>query len=183
MELKKNLALSVRDEKLKGRIIARLISNYSHWLGGFYTEELRSGGSREGFMLRTLSGESEVLASRTLLSPVAFNKYGVNARALDGLAALSLEAARDGRKIALMDELGPITLSSGKLAESVLDALASGTPCLATFRRNASDFERTFFRMDNTLVIEAEEEALPELQSRLDGWMEFWINRLRDKAR
>jgi nucleoside-triphosphatase THEP1 len=182
MDFKKNLALRVRDEALKGRLITRLVSGYSYWLGGFYTAELRSGPAREGFILKTPGGRSEVMASKTTLSSVSFNKYGINMRALDGLAVRSLAGARKDGKIALMDELGPITLGSEKLAAAVLEVLASGTPCLATFRGNARKFEGTFIKMENTRVLDLNASGLPELQARLDGWMEFWINRLKDEA-
>lgn len=178
MDYQKNLVLRVRDEALKGRLITRLVARYSYWLGGFYTEELRSGAVREGFVLRTPCGRSELMASKTTLSPVSFNKYGVNMRALDGLAVRSLADARKDGKITLMDELGPITLGSEKLAAAVLDSLASPAPCLATFRGNAGKFEGTFIRMENTRVFDLSGPGLPELQTLLEGWMEFWIEKV-----
>jgi nucleoside-triphosphatase THEP1 len=178
MEFKKNLALRVGSEALKGRLIARLVSGYSYWLGGFYTAELRSGSTREGYTLKTPGGRSEVLASKTTLSPVRFNKYGIDLSVLDGLAARSLADARKDGKIVLLDELGPITLGSGKLAAAVIETLESGTPCLATFRRNAEKFEETFRKMDNTQVLDLDAAGLPDVQARLDGWMEFWIKKL-----
>ena len=181
MEFKKNLVLRVRDEALKRRLLIRLISDYSYWLGGFYTVELRSGPVREGFMLKTLRGGSEIMASRAMLSPVAFNKYGVNMRALDGLAADSLADARKNGKITLMDELGPITLGSAKLAAAVTEALASDMPCLATFRGNAGSFEGTFVKMENTQVTDLTGSSVHGFQDRLAGWMEFWINKLKEE--
>lgn len=179
MDFKKNLVLRIHDETLKGRLIASLVSGYSYWLGGFYTAELRSGPVREGFMLKTPGGRSEIMASTTTLSSVSFNKYGINMPALDGLAVRSLEGARKDGKIALIDELGPITLESVKLAAAVLEALASDTPCLATFRGNARKFEETFGKMENTIVLDLTASGLPGVRARLSGWMEFWISRLQ----
>jgi len=180
MDLKKNLALRVGDEALKGRLIARLVSNYSYWLGGFYTQEIRSGSAREGFMLKTPGGRSEIMASKSIMSPVSFNKYGVSLPALDGLAAESLAAARKERKIALIDELGPLTLESKKLAAAALETLASDTPCLATFRKNAKKFEEPFIKMSNTRVLDLDAAGLSGVLARLDDWMEFWISKLGD---
>ena len=182
MEFKKNLALRVGDEALKSRLIARLVSNYSYWLGGFFTVELRSGSAREGFMLKTPGGRSEIMASKSILSPVSFNKYGVSLPALDGLAAGSLAEARKDGKIALLDELGPLTLESKTLAAAALETLASGTPCLATFRKGARKFEESFIKMDNTEVMDLDAAGLSGVLGRLDGWMECWINRMRDKG-
>lgn len=177
---KKNLALRIGDEALKARLIARLVANYSYWLGGFFTVELRSGSAREGFMLKTPGGRSEIMASRAILSSVSFNKYGVNLRALDGLAARGLADARKDGKIALLDELGPLTLESKTLAAAALETLASGTPCLAAFRKGAGKFERTFIKMDNTEVLDLDAAGFSGASGRLDAWMEYWINRLKD---
>ncbi len=175
---KKNLALRVRDEALKGRLITRLVANYSYWLGGFFTQEIRSGQAREGFMLKTPGGRSEIMASTAIMSPVSFNKYGVSMPVLDGLAARSLADARKEGKIALIDELGPLTLVSEKLAAAALETLASDTPCLATFRKNAKRFEDSFIKMNNTQVLDLDAADLSAVLARLDGWMEFWIKDL-----
>ncbi|MFA7008191.1 MAG: nucleoside-triphosphatase [Elusimicrobiales bacterium] len=179
MDFKKNIALRVGDEALKSRLISRLAADYSYWLGGFFTVEIRSGSAREGFMLRTPDGRSEIMASKAILSPVSFNKYGVDLRALDGLAAHSLAGARKNGKIALLDELGPLTLQAKALAAAVLETLASDTPCLVTFRRGAGRFSAAFFKMADTEVLDLSASGLPGVRSRLDGWMEFWIGRLK----
>lgn len=178
MDFKKNLALRVGDEALKGRLIARLVANYSYWLGGFFTVEIRSGSAREGFLLKTPGGRSEIMASTSIMSPVSFNKYGVSLPVLDGVAARSLADARKDGKIALIDELGPLTLGSEKLAAAALETLASDTPCLATFRRNAKKFEGSFLKMADTEVLDLDAAALPAVNTRLDGWLEFWIKEL-----
>jgi len=175
MDFKKNLVLRVTDEVLKGRLVARLTARYSYWLGGFFTVELRSGRAREGFELRTPGGRGELMASKKILSPVSYNKYGISLPALDGLAADSLIEARKDGKIALIDELGPLTLGSEKLALAVFETLSSGTPCLATFRRNARTFEDTFTKMADTRVLDTDASGI---QSSMDEWMEYWIKKL-----
>jgi nucleoside-triphosphatase THEP1 len=179
-KVKKNLALRVGNEAFKCRLIARLVSNYSYWLGGFFTVEMRSGSVRGGFLLRTPGGRSEIMASKNILSPVSFNKYGVSLPALDGLAARSLADARKDGKIALMDELGPLTLGSEKLAAAALETLVSGTPCLATFRQGAKKFEESFEKMDNTQVLDLDSAGPSVVRARLEAWMESWIKLLSE---
>ena len=181
MTRKKNIALRVGDEALKGRLISRLVSRYSYWLGGFYTVENRKGSVREGYLIKTPGGRSEIMASKTLVSPVLFNKYGVNLAALDGLAAGSLSAARSGGKIALMDELGPLSLSSEKLSAAVFETLASPVPCLAAFRKNAGKFENAFARMDETDIIDPAVSGETAVRAALDAWAEYWIEKLKVK--
>jgi nucleoside-triphosphatase THEP1 len=175
MEFKKNLALRVRDEALKSRLISRLAADYSYWLGGFFTVEMRTGSAREGFILKTPGGRSEIMASNAILSPVSFNKYGVSLPALDGLAVSSLIDARKDGRIALLDELGPLTLESKTLAAAALETLASRTPCLATFRAGAKKFEESFIKMDNTRVMDLDAAGLSALLGYLEGWIEYWI--------
>lgn len=179
MLYKKNLAVRVGADAAKTRLLKKMVSGYSYWLGGFFTEELRSGGEREGFVLKTPQGGSELLASKNMLSAAVFNKYGVSLKALDGLGARSLAEARKDGKIILLDELGPLVLLSDKLASQALSALAAeGTPCLATFRKGAKTFEEAFIKMDNTTVLDLNGRTAAAVEAALNGWMEFWIKRL-----
>lgn len=178
MNFNKNLILRFDGETLKARLIKKLLSRYGYWLGGFYTEELRSGGAREGFTLKTTCGARAVLASKKLFSTAAFNKYGINLQTLDGPGVRSLVSARAEGKVFLMDELGPITLSSEKLAVQALAALGSEIPCLVTFRKGAKTFEPAFLKMDNTTVIDLTAPAFPAVESFSGAWLAFWIERL-----
>ncbi|MBI4801938.1 MAG: hypothetical protein HY796_05380 [Elusimicrobia bacterium] len=180
MKFKKNMALRVNSGALKSRLLKKFISNYGYWLGGFFTQELRSGGVREGFILKTPRGGWELLASKKIISKTVFNKYGVNLPALDVLGVQSLVQARKEGKIVLLDELGPLILQSEKLAVQALDALGSGeTPCLATFRKGAKTFEEAFLKMDNTIVLDLNGKTFTEVEAVLEGWLEFWIDRLK----
>jgi nucleoside-triphosphatase THEP1 len=179
MEHQKNMAVRVGADAAKPRLIKKLVSRYGYWLGGFFTEELRPAGAREGFLLRTPGGGSELLASKNVLSPAVFNKYGVSLQALDGLGVRSLAEARRDGKIILLDELGPLVLLSDKLAALALEALAAGdAPCLATFRKGAKRFEDAFVKMDNTTVLDLNGRTAAGVQAALYGWIEFWIEKL-----
>ena len=178
MEFKKNLVLCTAGETLKGRLLKKLVANYGYWLGGFFTEELRAGSAREGFLLRTPRGGSELLASVKMVSAVSFNKYGVAPGTLDGFAVRSLLEARKEKKIILMDELGPLTLGSDKLAAGALSALGSDSPCLATYRRGAGKFEEEFRRMGNTLVAGLRADTFAETEALAAGWIEFWMKKM-----
>lgn len=181
-EYTKNMAVRVGAGAPKRRLLRKLVSSYGYWLGGFYTEELRSGGEREGFVLKTPRGGYELLASKNIISKAVFNKYGVNLAALDGLGSRALAEARKEGKIVLLDELGPLILWSDKLAAQALDALgAEEIPCLATFRKGAKTFEEAFLKMDNTVVLDLDERTSAGVESALNGWLEFWIKELGGK--
>ena len=51
--------------------------------GGFFTEEIRAGGLRQGFRIVTLDGRSAILAHIDFKSPFRVSKYGVDIESLD----------------------------------------------------------------------------------------------------
>jgi NTPase len=59
-------------------------------LGGFYTDEIRVGGSRRGFRIVTFDGRERVMARVNLRSPHRAGRYGVDIEAIDAVAATEL---------------------------------------------------------------------------------------------
>ncbi len=169
------LVVSFGDYNLKTRLASKLVSAYGRWLAGFRTFELRSGGRREGFEIEALGGGRAVLASKSLLSPVSFNKYGVNLAALEDTALRSLESAEAG-KILLFDELGPMAMLSEKVSGRAVDLLFSDRRCLVFCRKGAAVFDEAFSKMSDTVIIELEPgnwaEAVAAAQSWLDRLVE-----------
>lgn len=169
------LLIRVRSEKLKKFFLGPLVSSYRGWLGGFVTEELREGTSRSGYSLRTLDGETAVLASRALVSPVSFNKYGVNLDALNITAAAALRRARDGKAAAVVDELGSISLKAPAFMDEVVALFSSGFPALVTVREGASLFLDTFAALKGCVPVELTEERVADADSAARAWLDFHI--------
>ncbi len=67
----------------KTSLIKQAVAGMGGKAGGFYTEEIRSGGTRLGFRLVTLDGESAVLAHVNIHSRYRVSKYGVDIDNLD----------------------------------------------------------------------------------------------------
>ncbi len=105
---------------------------------GFYTEEIRSAGHREGFALVTLDGRRATLASVRIRSPHRVSKYGVDLEALEAVGLPALENA--GAKLLVVDEIGKMELLSQRFREAVLRALDSGTPLLASIMLSRHPF-------------------------------------------
>ena len=168
-----NLVFTFSSYPLKERLSAKLCSVYQRWLGGFRTVESRSGAARGGYEVEALGGERIVLASKSLISGVAFNKYGLNLAALEKTALPALEAAAAGGRVLLMDELGPMALKSEKFTSRVVELLFSPVPCLVFHRKGAKIFEKAFSEMADTVIIELVPEnwdrAVAAAQSWLDG--------------
>jgi len=160
------------DCALKERLSARLCAGYGRWLGGFRTLERRAGGARDGFDVEALGGGREVLASRSLVSAVAFNKYGLNPAALETTALPALNAAAAAGRILLFDELGPMAMRSEKFSARAVELLFSGSPSLVFCRRGAAVFADAFGRMADTAILELSPETWAEAVGAATAWLD-----------
>lgn len=167
-----NLVFGFRDCRLKERLASKLCAAYGRWLGGFRTREARAGQSRQGFEIEVLGGGRAVLASKSLLSPVAFNKYGVNLRALEETALGALEAGAVSGKILFFDELGPMAMLSEKFSARAVELLFSGLPCVVFYRKGALVFEDAFSKMRGTVIIELTPANWAEAVMGTQAWLD-----------
>ena len=70
--------------------VAEALSNQS--LGGFYTEEIRQGGVRQGFRLESFRGGSAVIAHVDFPKRYRVARYGVDVAAIDELSSTALSS-------------------------------------------------------------------------------------------
>jgi len=169
------LVFSFSDYSLKERLSSRLCGDYGRWLGGFRTLEKRAGAGRDGFEIETLCGARETLASKSLRSPVAFNKYGLNLGALEVTALDALENAASAGKILFFDELGPMAMKSERFSARAVELLFSGKPCLVFYRKGAAVFEDAFAKMAATMRLELTEETWAEAVETARAWLDFKV--------
>ncbi len=104
--------------------------------GGFYTEEIRSGGTRLGFRLVTLGGESAILAHVNIHSPYRVSKYGVDIDNLDQVGVSALYQAAEECDLVVIDEIGKMELFSANFRKAVLQIIDSGKRVLGTILLN-----------------------------------------------
>ena len=116
----------------KTTLVKEIARRFPGKVGGFYTEEVRRGGVREGFRIRTFDGESAFLARVDLQSPWRVGKYGVDLRALEEVGVPSIFRAIEGRRIVIIDEIGKMELFSPRFVEAVWEAIGSGLPVVGT---------------------------------------------------
>lgn len=166
------LAFAFTDCALKARLADKACASYGRWLGGFRTRELRAGGARAGFEVEALGGGRAVLASKALVSPVAFNKYGVSLPALEATALGGLEAAAAAGKVLLFDELGPMALLAPAFSRRAVELLFSGRRCLVFFRRGAKLFEDAFARAADTVIIDLAPENWAEAVAAAEAFLD-----------
>lgn len=98
---------------------------------GFWTDEIRGAGGRQGFRIESLAGESAVLAHVSIRSPCRVGKYGVDVAALDRMAEVSLRLD-ENVEVYLVDEIGKMECCSPRFVEAVTALLDAGYLLIAT---------------------------------------------------
>lgn len=175
------LVFSFADCGLKERLSARLAGAYGRWLGGFRTVELREGGKRAGYEVLALGGGRAVLASRSIVSPVAFNKYALDLAALEKVALPALEAAAASGKALLFDELGPMAMKSERFSARAVELLFSGAQCLVFLRSGSEIFEKAFARAEGAVTVPLTEEGWAEAVAAAEAWLDLRAGRMETK--
>ncbi len=69
----------------KTTLMRRAVAELGVPAAGFYTEEIRAAGRREGFALVTLDGRRATLASVRIRGPHRVSRYGVDVQALESV--------------------------------------------------------------------------------------------------
>ncbi|MGV8174967.1 MAG: NTPase [Methanothrix sp.] len=113
----------------KSTLVAKVVKDSDLKVGGVLARERRYKDRRTGFELLDLStGALGVLADETGSGP-QLGKYRVHPEDLDGIGAKAVEAALKCDLI-VVDEIGPMELSSRKFVSAVEMAIASSKPML-----------------------------------------------------
>ncbi len=120
----------------KTSIIKQIVAGRKGKAGGFYTEEIRSRGVREGFRLVTLDGHSAILAHINIHSPYRVSKYGVDIDGLDKVGVSALNQAAEKCDLIVIDEIGKMEMFSDNFRQVVLKVIDSGKRVLGTIMLN-----------------------------------------------
>ena len=149
----------------KTTLMRRAVAELGVPTAGFYTEEIRSAGRREGFALVTLDGRRATLASVRIRSPHRVSRYGVDVQALESVGLPALEEATAGAKLLVVDEIGKMELFSPRFREAVLRALDAGGPVLASIMLSSHPFADALKARDDIRLI----RLTPETRERVLG--------------
>lgn len=122
------------------RKVAEMIRQRRVKVGGMTSGDLRFGTARVGFEIRNLlTGETGVLAHVSQAAGPRIGRYRVRSEDLDRIGAGAILSAIKGADLILVDEVGPMELTSVRFKDAVEAALASGKSVLGTVHRNAQD--------------------------------------------
>jgi len=136
----KNIFISGKPGCGKTSLIIEIIKELNLDAGGFYTSEIREGGTRKGFKIITLDGQEGILAHVNVESPYQVSKYKVNIKDLEEIGVNSILKALKKNKIAVLDEIGKMELFSAKFKKAVEAALNSKNKVLGTIKLTPDSF-------------------------------------------
>ena len=83
----------------KTTLLQEVAARMQEKIDGFYTQEIRKGGRREGFEICTLRGERAILAHVSIQGPFRVGKYGVDIEGLDRVGVAALNRAIEEKEI------------------------------------------------------------------------------------
>ena len=114
----------------KTTAVMRIIENFDQKkMSGFYTQEIRRGGNREGFKWKCLDGREGTLAHIDIKGRARVRRYGVDIESFEKSAVPALEADAE---LIVIDEIGKMECFSEKFAAAVRKLFESDKAVLAT---------------------------------------------------
>jgi len=156
----------------KTSLIKQAIAGLGGKAGGFYTEEIRRGGVREGFRLVTLDGQEAILAHINIHSPHRVGKYGVDTDSLDRAGVSALNQAAEEGSLVIVDEIGRMELFSANFREAVWQIITSGTKVLGTIMFKANPWADRIKRQPQVNVVEVTRANRHQVLEELLVWLE-----------
>jgi len=156
----------------KTSLIKQAIAGMTGKAGGFYTEEIRSAGVRQGFRLVTLAGQSAILAHVNIYSPHRVSKYGVDIDNLDRVGVSALLKAAQQCDLVVVDEIGKMELFSANFREAILQIIDSGKRVLGTIMLNANPWADAIKLKPQVNLVVVTRVNYPQVLDELLHWLE-----------
>jgi nucleoside-triphosphatase len=122
----------------KTTLICEVATQLRHLrIGGFYTEEIREFGRRQGFRLVTFNNEQAIIAHVKFNHRYRVGKYGVDVTVIDDFADSAIALAED-YDLYIIDEIGKMECMSRSFVDRVQQLLESNKPIVATVAKQGS---------------------------------------------
>ena len=128
----KTILLTGRPRVGKTTLIKEVVERLPGRVGGFYTEEIKQRGQRQGFRIMTLDGQEGILAHVNVRSRYRVSKYGVDLADLERVGVTAIQHAIAASDCVVIDEIGKMELFSAAFKEAVLTAIESDKFVLGT---------------------------------------------------
>jgi nucleoside-triphosphatase len=155
----------------KTSLIKEAVAGIKGRAGGFYTEEIRSRGVRQGFRLVTLDGKTATLAHVNIDSPCRVSKYGVDTDSLDKVGVSALTQAARECDLVVVDEIGKMELFSPKFRETVQNIINSGKKVLGTIMLHPNPYADAIKRQPQVNLITVTRANHDQVLKELKDWL------------
>jgi len=142
-----------------------------HRIGGFYTEEIRISGQRQGFRLVTFNGEQGIIAHANINHHYSVGKYGVDVAAIDHFADTALAIAAD-IDVYLIDEIGKMECLAPRFVSSMDALLRSDKTLIATVGKKGSGLMKTVKHWPGSLLWEITHANRDALVTQVSAWLD-----------
>lgn len=141
-------------------------------VSGFYTQEVRSEGQRQGFRAMTLDGKQAMLADVGSPSPLRVSSYGVELEAFERDIIPSIDPATTHAALVVIDEIGRMEIYSALFRETVLRVLSADRVVLGTIGLRGNGFLARIKDREDVELVEV------TLQNR-EGLVDELVRRIR----
>jgi nucleoside-triphosphatase len=158
----------------KTTLFRRLVDELQHLNPvGFYTAEIRKGGTRRGFSLYGLNGRTGVLAHVKLRTGFRVGKYGVDVNGFEAfLRNLPLLDPETGP--IMIDEIGKMECLSNRFAEIVKDILNSEKQLIATIAQKGGGLIANLKKRSEVQLFTLTRENQDHLFDQICSVLSFW---------
>jgi len=174
--MKRVLLLTGQPGTGKTALIKEALARTRVKAAGFYTEEIRTGGIRQGFSIVTLDGQEAILAHVGASSPHQVSKYGVDTDALDRVGVSALRRAVQEFDLIVIDEIGKMELLSPQFRETVTKAINSGKKVLGTIMLNPHPFADEIKRRSEVETLLVTGDNRTQVIRKVPNWLPEKVN-------
>jgi len=170
--MKRVYLLTGRPGTGKTSLIKQAVSEFKGKAGGFYTEEIRSQGTRLGFKLVTLDGQESILAHVDIHSRYRVSKYGVDIDNLNRVGVSALQQATKQCDLVIIDEIGKMELFSADFREAVWRIINSGKRVLGTIMLQTNPWADKIKRQPQVHLVEVTRANRHRVLEELSAWLQ-----------
>ena len=174
--MKRALLLTGKPGTGKTALIKEALARTKVKGGGFYTEEIRTGGIRQGFRIVTLDGQEAILAHVGIPSPYQVSKYRVDTDSLNRVGVSVLRQALKESDLIVIDEIGKMELLSPRFKEAVTQAINSGKKVLGTIMLNPHPFADEIKRHPEVETLLVTRDNRTGVTNKVLNWLTEEVN-------